>query len=259
MKTKYFLIGFLLLSTFAFASMVQGADASMGIAADEEYTWVVKKIDLDKYAELYGFENDPEDADYPCGLTGGQGMKWKKRIVSVDEEEIGSIDYFIVAYDYWSPVLNEGFYDEPNTLSDAKDADDSMDDIGFVTYIEVDPDDLGSDFKPGWLSDFIPTPVADYLDGVDWADDYEADGKVVTFEGEEIGAHCDGDDVDVIRTWEWNDKGVLKSEKLMNTDGDIITEMSLAGGAIPGYALPILLGVAAVGTIGLVHIVMKKK
>jgi len=262
MKTKYFLIGFLLLSTFAFASIVQGADASMGIAEDEEYTWTVKKIDLDKYAELYGFENDPEEADYPCWLAGGQGGKWKVRIVSVDEDEVTvyGFDCFVVAYDKWYTVYDEGFYSEPDKLSNAKDSDDVFDDVGSVDYIPVDPEDLGSDVEPGWdFDNFIPTPVADYLDGIDWADDYESDGNVITFDGEDIGAHCDGDDVDIIVTWEYNNKGVLKSQKLMNADGDVVTEIVLGGGAIPGYALPILLGVAAVGTIGLVYITMKKK
>jgi len=62
---------------------------------------------------------------------------------------------------------------------------------------------------------------------------------------------------DAVVTVRWNDKGILDLGSL--AFGGLEVASIRLGGAIPGYELPILLGVTAVTIIGLIAIIRKKK
>jgi len=63
---------------------------------------------------------------------------------------------------------------------------------------------------------------------------------------------------DAVFTVRWNDKGILDLGSLA-FGGLEVASIKLGAGIIPGYELPILLGVTALTTIGLIAIIRKKK
>ncbi|MFX1259054.1 MAG: hypothetical protein ACFFAN_14440 [Promethearchaeota archaeon] len=168
-----------------------------------------------------------------------------------------------------------------------------------VTDVGESPDDweegantMATVCMLGFSTFFIlPIPVADYLDEIEWQDedftyqeygspagdnlaalfgsDYDtddfthewySDGLTVTHEGS-IWWVDDGDlEVDdYIEVWTWGESyGTLDTYQLMNDDEDILWELG-AVSAIPGYELPILLGVTAAFVIGIIYVIRKRK
>jgi hypothetical protein len=102
-------------------------------------------------------------------------------------------------------------------------------------------------------------PVDDYVDDLmDALDtskdiDYDADTNIITFEDE-------GEDDYIIEATISADYGaVSKVEYKADEDEDAFFVKESAAAGIPGYELPILLGITAVFTIGIIYAIRKRK
>jgi len=247
MKTKYFLLGFMILSIFAFSASVKAADYAVGVAEDDVYIWKVKTWDIPAYADYFDMkEGDVEDMLVDEFDTKDLvGLMMQITITKIEEDEPDD-DIVKITYDMWDHT------------DDKDDFEDDADDEDLVEYLYLDPDDLGDDVSVFGLGYFIPTKVADYLAAADWADDTEVSGTTVTttIDKDDGPPDIEGD---LIYIFKFNNKGGYSGGKMTTEDNEVLVESILMGNVLPGYELPILLGVAAVGTIGLVYIVMKKK
>jgi len=262
MKTKYFLVGFLLLSMFAFSSSVKAAESTLKIAEDDELIWEIKTLDEDALEEYLDIDGDDLELyiEMEYGEDAEVGAQRKWLIKGIEEEDVWNFDAEEV--DGWEIEVDVWFWtDDPDDFDDDPDIEDGL------TGVIIDPDDVGGDENIISMGSVIGTPVADYLADLEWVDDVDVDGSTVTYvvDADDIEAYLTffgmDPDVEDDMTFEtkYNNKGVCSSEKVMLADGTVVGHIALKGGAIPGYELPILLGVAGISALGLVYIVMKKK
>ena len=92
-----------------------------------------------------------------------------------------------------------------------------------------------------------PTPVADYLTAIATAlTGYTASGTTLT-----MGDTTNG----IVSTYDAG-SGLITSYKYY-VSGVLVLDLS--SGGIPGYDLPILLGITAIGVIGMIYVMRKKK
>ena len=234
MKTKYFFISYLLLTIFAMSSMisVQAADYKMDVEEDEEFYWTLNTLDED-LADDYGMD-DIEDW---VGEDAELGAKFKYTITELDDDKINGTDVFIVEYKFWGWATDEADFDD-------------KEDTKRTAYLAQDPDVYEKNNQ--YFQWVMPTPLEDYLDEIDWDDDYEIDGKILTRTVEY--KDLEGD---LLYQYTFNDRGVLESLKAMTEDNEVIYEYALP--TIPGYELPILLGITAIFTIGIIYTIVKRK
>ncbi|MFX1258260.1 MAG: hypothetical protein ACFFAN_10395, partial [Promethearchaeota archaeon] len=173
-------------------------------------------------------------------------------------------------------------FQDPDDLNKKTYIEDDINDTGANLY------DLGECINEGdaFLIRGVATPVDDYLDEIDWQNDdwipyvykdfLDWDSEL---EEDDITWDWDVDENKVIHeasfVWDdtpedsWGDgdteieeyieettfdenTGLMSLYQLMNDDEEIIYELA-AVSAIPGYELPILLGITAVFIIGLVY------
>lgn len=231
-KTRYFLIGFLLLSVFAFAAMVKAADYEVGVAENDELTWTVKTLDGEAYKDLTGEEYDESEGD-----------KSKIQITKVETKD----DKATITYDSWD-TTSESFSEEPD------DKDQEM-------TLHLSKDDISNLTAYGFFyRQIIPTAPSDYIAAVvEEADneDFSAEGSTLTITGDSIKLLLTNDKESSLKVT-YNNKGVLSTWQLLDADNKVVAELGLAGG-IPGYELPLLLGITGIFSIGLIYTIMKRK
>ena len=278
MKTTYFLIGILILS-----SMVLVISPVTAVEEDEEYTWEVKTVDREKLADYFGFESDGDPTkNYQPPYWGSDvGDQTKLKVSKIEEDKVDltglgdEFDMIIITYDSWGVIGGgEQFYEDPNTEGDAKDTETTGDDEGEVDYIPEDPKDAsdigdatGDPITGINLPYVLPVDdVEDYLDDIKWEGDWDSDGLEITYDGDDPDEDGfedaneldeDGDKIDHFYKITYTAEGVLSSLQLLNDDDEVMYELGLKG-AIPGYTIPIFLGVAAAATIGLIYTIIKR-
>lgn len=241
-------MGFILLSLVAFSMPTRAADYNLGVAKDDEMISEIKSFDED-LADDYLGEDDIEDV---IGKDAEVGAKKKEVVTKIEEvddltskDDGKDCDGWEVDIDEWDWTTKD-FKDDPD--------DDS------TKNVYADPGDLGEDVSILSLPSIVGTDVAAYLDDVDWHKDVDQEGTTVTIEIDEDDAKAwySKIDGDLILEYRYNSKGVIESTKFMDEDGNVIYEISLAG-LIPGYELPLFLGITAIATIGIVYTIMKRK
>ena len=158
------------------------------------------------------------------------GDKFKILITDITEET----DYFEIEYDIWFDISKgESF----SSTADYHDWED----------IYKDPTNLEAD----WLGNrFILTPVSDYLTAfAETASYYSSSGNKLTL--------SNFDSREWISTFD--SKGVV-SKIVFKKNGTVASVLSRGGGSsIPGYNLPILIGLTAIAGVSIIYIVKKKK
>lgn len=160
------------------------------------------------------------------------GDKMKIKITDITEET----DYFDVEYDEWDMISKgESF----NSTADWEEWE--------VVY--KDP----SDPQAFWeLSYFVLTPVSDYLAAFAEANSEEG----YSSSGNKLTESYDST-TQFITTFDSN--GVW-SKRVLKAGGIVVVVLSRGGGgsAIPGYDLPILIGLTAIAGVSIIYIVKKK-
>jgi len=116
----------------------------------------------------------------------------------------------------------------------------------------------------------LPTPVPQYLGAIVWEDKWENIGNTVTHHAEvgdflvnyltlDFYAYLEN----CTETWTYDTTyGAWIGYNIKDNEGNVIYEFSIelpSGAEIAGYELPIVIGVASIGIISLIFIVMKKK
>ena len=221
-KTQYFLIGFLLLSVFAFASMVKAADYEVGVAENDEFTWTVKSLDKEAYEDLTGEEYDDSEGD-----------KSKIQITKVETKD----EEAIITFDSWD-TTSESFSEEPDDKDQEMTLKLSKDDISNYTAYGL----IYTRIIPTSPSDYIAAAVEEAND-----DDVSAEGSTLTITGDTIKLFFTNDKESSVKVT-FNNKGVLSTRQLLDADNKVVAELGLAGG-IPGYELPLLLGITGIFSI----------
>lgn len=270
-----FIIGILFFSLLFASINVRAASYNLGVNEDEKFEYVVQTVDRDKLEDAFGFDNNPNENSqssgtyFPDWWQYREGEKLEKyQIQNIDEENVDTYEteMFIVTLDWWDGVGSEGYYSEPDLKGDEKDITNSTDDEGLVLYIYTDPEDLNAvtNNSVSWMycvTEFIPTPVSEYLDEIEWEDEanaeYSSEENIVTFEGK-IGSDEDGDEVEGFKKWTYNNQGVLQSFEVLDEEEELLYKLG-TGGFIPGYSIPIFLGFLVFTSLGLIYIVMKKR
>ncbi len=246
MKGKSFLLGFILLNILILSTMVQvqAASYSLGIKKDTEITLEVKAFDKKGLKKVFGdgWENAiPEGADEI-------GMKYKIIVKEVDKDTkidlgiYGDYDAFSITVNIWEWTSDE-FGEKP-------------DDEEFEIVWFQEPEDLNDAFDVnrgfGDKMPFVPISVAKFLDDVDWKKQWEARDNMIIHdsimdEEENFVEMCIYD----------TETGYLTGYKIVNEDGDVIYEYGLSQ-FIPGYEIPLILGITGIFIIGLIYIIKKK-
>ena len=262
MKTKYFLIGFLLLTLIAYSTSVQGA-STWEVEEDKLYIYEIKSFDEDLADDVFDTDNIEdvlgEDADIDAMRA--------QMITDADEIE----DFNGDATEDDPGWEFDGWVWVGDWMNDEDDFEDpEVPDIMEYSDVRIpeDPEEYG--LLSGFLELFVffyiisigvPSPAEDWLDDGDWSSLDPDDGALTL----EIDSSSDPDVYeDYEQVYTWDEDGVYQGVEAI-VDGDTIYEVSLKGGlldtllGIPGYELPILLGVVGVSAIGIIYVIMKKK
>ncbi len=244
MKPKTFMLTFVVFSLFTLSVMVQAAQAaaySIEIKKGDKFVWEIKSFNKALSDKVFG-EDSVEDLlnakDIDVGATTQNVIK------EVEEED----DYWLLTYDDWDFTMKQ------------KDLEDDADDKDVEKKIYKDPADLGKNVVPIFLADYIPTDAASYLKKIDWADDTEVNGLTITqsVEKADLKAFWSGADEDAKFQFVFASNGVKVTTRYLSDKGEVILEIGFKGN-IPGYEIPVLLGLTAISTVGLIYLILKKK
>jgi len=253
LKAKYFVLGLLIFSSIAFSSSVQAAGYELAIKEDDEFIWTLNTLDENGMQDIWGDNWDDDD----MWRHAEQGARMKAEIDKVDDKDsdtYSDITYLTYEYDVWYFDDYEG------------DKFGTKDDDGTV-YLYSNPKDDYDTVKvqkeslyPSQYAWIWPVDTEDYWSDIGdyWADFVKIKGLTIEMEFEEDDIRWNAviqEDCKIILTY--NNDGVLQNAKILDNDDDVVAEWSL--GFIPGYELPILLGITAIFSLGIIYVVLKKK
>ncbi len=252
MKIKIFLLEIILFHILIFSTIaqVQAANYSLGMKKGTEIILEVEIFDKDGLKDVFGdgWKNSfPEDADEV-------GMKYKIVVKAVDTDAkiklgiLGSYDAFLIEADIWE-WTDEEF---------EKEADE--DEFEIVTF--KDPEDINDAYKTvgGYAYDiilpFVPIDVVKFLDKIDeWKENDHEEWKT---EGNTVIHDSIFQEETFVETFTYDtDTGFLVEYKIMDEDGAVIYKYGQSK-FIPGYEIPLILGIAGISIIGLIYIMKRK-
>lgn len=230
MKKTFFLIGFLLLSTFLMANFTLAEDYSLGAQEELELQQEIRLLDEDGLDALLG--DDWEDiVTLYSGGDGDieQGSKSKLVVKKVEDKK----DYWKVTYDVWHFTT--------------KPFEDKADDKDEEVEIQKDPEDQNT------IPQFCPVPVNEYLENIDYySSDMSVEENIVKFERKANGNKF-------FINYEFDaSNGLINTITLTDEDDReyMVIETPLA---VPGYQVPSILGIMALSIIGLIYSISKRR
>jgi len=249
MKAKYFLLGFLLLTMFAFSGMVRAADYEIGFEEDDEFIWDCTICNEEEMEDIFTKDWDAEGVseDIEKGkkmkiviTETNDDLKGYSSVTGKNETALG------VKFDWWTWTDNGDDW-----------GDEDYEDVGY--YLLADPDHYPEIYFVTLIPfPWFPIPVEEYLDELDLYKWYDVDGNKLTCEIDEGELEEGYPEEDFTMEATYNDKGIMSKMIIFNDDDEVILKAVISG-IIPGYELPILLGVAAISTIGLIYLYKKKR
>jgi hypothetical protein len=251
LKGKYFLLGFLFLNIIVLSTVVQvqaaDTDYSLGIKKGTEITLEVTTVDEDKLERAFGDgweEGIPEDAD-TVGMKSKIIAKKEIEDAEIDLGILGDYDALGFEADIWE-WTEEGFEKEPDE-----------EDFEIVWF--QDPEDQNDAYDPvnGFACDiimpFIPITVSKFLRDIEWNKEWENEGNMVLHDSKS------DEDRDFLEVYIYDpDTGFLIGYKIVESDGDIMYEYKLASEIIPGYEIPLILGITGIFIVGLLYLMKKR-
>ena len=254
MKIKCFLMGVILLHIIflSIAVQVQAADTSysLGIKKDTEIILEVKTFDKKGLKDVFGdgYKHAiPEGADEV-------GLRYKIVVREIIEDAeidlgiLGDYDAFGFEADIWEWTKGD-FGDNPTDeefeivwFQDPEDLDDAFDVVGGYAYDITMP--------------FAPLDVVKYLDEIDeWKEDRNEEWKS---KDNTVIHDSIFDEETFVEIFIYDTgNGFLTGYKIIDEDGAVIYEYGLSQ-IIPGYEIPLLLGITSIFTIGLIYIMKKR-
>ena len=254
MKTKYFLIGLILSHIILFSTIAQvKADTSysLGIKKDTEIILEVKIFDKSGLKDVFGDgykDAIPEGADEV-------GMRYKIKVLAIIENAeidlgiLGTYDAYGFEANIWEWVKGE-FGEDPT--------EDEFEIVWFK-----DPEDLNDAYEivDGFAYDitmpFVPIDVVKYLDEIDeWREDDHEEWK--NKDNMVIHDSIFDEEENFLEVYTYDTQsGFLTQFQIIDEDGTVIYEYGLSQ-FIPGYEIPLILGITGIIIIGLIYIVKKR-
>ncbi|MBD3212400.1 MAG: hypothetical protein GF311_07315 [Candidatus Lokiarchaeota archaeon] len=143
------------------------------------------------------------------------------------------------------------------------------DPINLTSYEQESPGNL-TYIKSGYLLNGnkgyflgqLPSNPAEYLDDEDliWRENWTTPGRKIVhnaWDGEYIytGMYFSGK---CVETWSYSENGDLTSFEIVNENGKTIYKFEIQNGGIPGYEIPILLGIVALSIVGTIILIRRK-
>lgn len=252
MKIKCFLIGVLLLHIIflSTAVQVQATDYSLGIKKDTEIILEITTFDKDGLKDVFddGWKDAlPEGADEA-------GLRYKIIVREVDEDTeidlgiLGEYDAFGIEADIWEWTKGD-FGEKPTEdefeivwFQDPEDLDEAYDVVGGYAYDITMP--------------FVPIDVVKFLDEIDeWKEDDSEEWKT---KDNTVIHDSIFDEETFVEIFIYDiENGFLVGYKIIDEDGALIYEYGLSQ-IIPGYEIPLILGITGIFTIGLIYIMKKR-
>ncbi|MFX1289374.1 MAG: hypothetical protein ACFFAG_00305 [Promethearchaeota archaeon] len=267
-KTSYPLIGLLLISLMIVGSIgpVRGTTYSCTGVVGAEATWRVKTVHNGTLTSIFG-------STWFLSIQGSfgpgshqLGAKMKTKVVSVDTSAtVLTFEACNITSDIWTWTTLP-FGNVPNVTGSG--------------YVLMHPENLTyycqimSPFPTGNVSqvsgfgflNFLPIPADTYLSELLWDNDYTISGTTVTHNVAAFYTGLPGVTylVNCVESWRYSSAyGTFLGYKLVHNNGTIAYETELetpsAGADIPGFEIPVLLGVSMGIIISLIYVVMKKK
>ncbi len=253
MKRKCFLIGVLLLHIIFLSAtvQVQAASYSLGPEKGTEIILEVKTFDKKGLKDVFGDgweEAIPEEADEA-------GLRSKILVREVDEDAdidlgiLGKYDAFGIEADIWE-WTDEEFEKEPDEdefeivwFQDPEDLNDAYDVVGGYAYDITMP--------------FVPIDVVKFLDEIEeWKED--EDHEEWKTKDNTVIHDSIFDEETFVEVFIYDtENGFLVGYKIFDEDGVLVYEYGLSD-VIPGYEIPLILGITGIFTIGLIYIMKKR-
>jgi hypothetical protein len=281
-KSSYVLIGFILITIMLSGSFVsvRGTTYSCTGVVDAEATWKIKTVNNGTLAAIFGptWQTTIENSFGPGASAVGAKMKTKVTYVNssyiFDPSTVPP--YLVMAPVDACIILSNVWWWTTDPFEDTPDLNNSgtiifMHPENLTTYCQI----FGATFTvfAGNVSErnafpylnAIPIPAEDYLDELLWDNDYVIQGTTVNhivtapyigFFGI-YGVNC-------TESWRYSKSyGTFLGYKLVHNNGTTAYETALvtpsAGFEIPGFELPIFLGISFSAIVSIIYIIMRKR
>ena len=222
-------------------SMVNAKKFSVGIGVNDELVWkcnVCKRSEMDS---IFGTEWD--GLGIFENISKGSKMKWEINKSEVNETHI-KIEFSIWM---WTIEENWGLFDNNSTIVYLSNPSDYSEVLNFSNYKSL---------VPFWF----PTPVGEYMGGLNLHKWYDVDNRVLPTLNVEIGKNeiSIGEPAKNIKIIAiYNDKGVLNSYKLYIKDNVVILDIFLD--YLPWYVIPTLIILSVIFSLGIIFYIIKKR
>ncbi len=263
MKKQLFLIGLILLTVMGMSMAVVGA-SEYEVTEDHLYIYEIREFDEDVMDDTFVY--DYGDIEGYLGEDAEVGAMTAWMITDVDEADdlggSGDIDGWRI--DAWSwKLATEGWVTDKDDFDDPDS--DQISEISNLALYE-DAGDYGTIITFFFIDHLfveflkytgVPTPVDEWLGDLDFQDnEWDVNDRSISYKWDDDGVTFD-EDFEKIYTW--NSKGELQSYEEYG-GGDLMYELRLQGlfSSIPGYELPLLLGIAGVTAIGIIYIITRR-
>jgi hypothetical protein len=222
-------------------STVNANKFNTGVETDDKLVW---KCNICKRSEMDSiFGTDWDDSGIFENLSKGTKMKWEIIKSMVNETHIK------IEYSIWMWSIEEiwGTLDRNSTIAYLSNPDDYSGVLNFSNYKSL---------VPFWF----PTPVGEYMGGLNLYKWYDADNRVLPTLNAEIGKNeispgFPTKNIKIIAIY--NDKGVLNSYKLYIKDNVVILYIFLD--YLPWYVIPTLIILSVAFSIGIIFYIIRKK
>ena len=239
-KLKFtFLIFFLFFS--GLTSSVVGISYKVGVNRDDKLIWECNVCNQAELNIIFGTEWDTLGPF--TNLSVGSRMKWN--ITStLSNETIRRINFDIW---YWTLRLDWSIKDNHSQIVFPTNPEDFSGDLSALNKFA---------FVPFWF----PTPVGDYLGGLNLNRIYEVDNRVLptintNIPKDNLSPGYPNKDITIIALY--NDRGILSSYKLYGRGNKVIIDIALD--YLPFYVIPTLIGLIIVFTLGIIYYVKKNR
>ena len=259
MEKKHLLVLTLILGFFANGVFVCGATYEYSVQEDSLYKYEIKTFDAALADQVFKDNDGIEDLLGDGAEVGAMKARMMTNIIEVDDliskkDGVTKVEGWEIDMWIWTAewTTNEEDFEDPEVSKISKI--NSMD-------LYKNPEDWGTISGWGGLVVLLtitfagcPNPAADYLAGLDWSGvDIEGTSIVTEYEANDFA----NVDIDYDYSIMFNSNGVFKGYKAQTEDGSLIYEVGLQS-AIPGYELPIFLGLTALSAIGLIYWTRKR-
>ncbi len=253
----------------AISMTVQGS-SEYEVEEDKLYIYEIVSFDEDAMLDMFAYHYG--NIEEFLGKDAEVGAMTARMITDVSSaDDLGpsnDIDGWELDGWYWK-TNTEGWQTDESKFEDP-DSDEIIEFSAWPLY--KDAKDYGTLIEFLWLDYFtiytfmftgVPTNVEDWLGDLDFESDvWDHDELTLTFEWDNGDYHPLYKSLadDLTESWTWTDKGEFQVYELVAGDIEIY-QLRLKPGlfdSIPGYEMPLLLGIVGASAIGLIYLISKR-